>query len=243
MKMKKRFLGILLSFMMVLGLLPGMSLTAFAGENYNLYVGGTQVTSANAGNIDGNNKASYNAETKTLTLNGYSYSGNGYSFDYGSYASIYAGDLENLTIVLSGTNSITNTAGSCGYAIRTETDLTITGSGTLIAAATTGESCTGIYSSNGKVDISGITVTASGSDGISYGKSSTFKNSTVEATGHSRDGIYGSSGLLTIEGGKLTAKGESNGIDAMYGLWVQESAIVEADGGRNGITCSGTREL
>ena len=189
MKMKKRFFGVLLSLMMVLGLMPGMSLTAYAGENYNLYVGGTQVTRANAGNIDGNNKASYNAETKTLTLNGYSYSGNGYSVYGDYYASIYAGDdLEDLTIVLSGTNSITNTAGRYGYAIRTETDLTITGSGTLIAA-TTGESCTGIYSSNGKVDISGITVTASGSDGISYGKSSTFKNSTVEATGHSRDGI------------------------------------------------------
>ena len=30
MKMKKRFLGILLSLVMVLGLMPGMSLTAYA---------------------------------------------------------------------------------------------------------------------------------------------------------------------------------------------------------------------
>ena len=40
MKMKKRFLSILLSLVMVLGLMPGMSLTALAEVNCNLWVGG-----------------------------------------------------------------------------------------------------------------------------------------------------------------------------------------------------------
>ena len=60
MKTKKRFLSILLTLALVLGLMTGTSLTAYAEPiSYDLWVGGTQVTSANAGNIDGNNKASY----------------------------------------------------------------------------------------------------------------------------------------------------------------------------------------
>lgn len=46
---------------------------------YPLWVGGTQVTSANASNIDGNNKASYDVTSNTLRLDGYTYSGDGYS--------------------------------------------------------------------------------------------------------------------------------------------------------------------
>ncbi|MBR4720446.1 MAG: zinc ribbon domain-containing protein, partial [Clostridia bacterium] len=42
---------------------------------YPLWLGGVQVTNKNASNIDGNNKASYDAETNTLTLNGYTNSG------------------------------------------------------------------------------------------------------------------------------------------------------------------------
>ena len=37
MKTKKRFLGILLSLVMVLGLVPGMSLTAYAATGYSPY--------------------------------------------------------------------------------------------------------------------------------------------------------------------------------------------------------------
>ena len=42
-----------------------------AATEYPLWVGGVQVTSANASDIFNDGKASYNAETKTLTLNGY----------------------------------------------------------------------------------------------------------------------------------------------------------------------------
>ena len=38
MKMKKRFLSILLSLVMVLGLMPGMSLTAYADAAYGTYL-------------------------------------------------------------------------------------------------------------------------------------------------------------------------------------------------------------
>ena len=69
MKTKKTYLGIMLTLALMLGLMVAMSSTALA-ESYNLWVGGVQVTSENAGNIDGYHKASYNADTKTLTLNG-----------------------------------------------------------------------------------------------------------------------------------------------------------------------------
>ena len=40
---------------MVVGMMSGMTLTAYAEDiSYNLWVGGTQVTNANASNIDGN---------------------------------------------------------------------------------------------------------------------------------------------------------------------------------------------
>ena len=43
----------------------------FAEVKYPLWIGGVQVTSGNASNIDGDNKASYDDSTHTLTLNGY----------------------------------------------------------------------------------------------------------------------------------------------------------------------------
>ena len=46
----KRFLSILLTLAMVIGLMPGMSLTAYAA-NYDIWVGGTQVTSENCDDI------------------------------------------------------------------------------------------------------------------------------------------------------------------------------------------------
>jgi hypothetical protein len=46
----------------------GIPVTIDEAEQYPLWVGGVQVTSENADNIDGAGKASYNDETKTLTV-------------------------------------------------------------------------------------------------------------------------------------------------------------------------------
>ena len=80
---KRKLLSFLLTLAMVLGLGPWISLTARAETTqYNVWVGGTRVTSENANDIPaavpGNKtggKASYNAETKTLSLDNYKYSG------------------------------------------------------------------------------------------------------------------------------------------------------------------------
>ena len=72
----RKLLSILISLMMVLGLIPGMSLTAYADgdTNYNLWVGIEQVTSANMGDVFHDGTVSFtpaNGDTPaTLTLNG-----------------------------------------------------------------------------------------------------------------------------------------------------------------------------
>ena len=73
---RKRLLSILLTLVLVLGLAPGMTLTAYADgvTNYDLWVGNTQVTSTNMGNVLGDGTVSFapaNGDTPaTLTLDG-----------------------------------------------------------------------------------------------------------------------------------------------------------------------------
>ncbi|MBQ3427319.1 MAG: S-layer homology domain-containing protein [Clostridia bacterium] len=50
-KKTKRLFSVLLVLAMCFTLLPSMTLTAFADESYDLWVGGVQVTSSNAGNV------------------------------------------------------------------------------------------------------------------------------------------------------------------------------------------------
>ena len=53
--MKKRLLGILLSFALMMVMMPvlGVSQTAYADDTYNLWVGGTEVTSKKRQGQDG----------------------------------------------------------------------------------------------------------------------------------------------------------------------------------------------
>ena len=64
MKTKKRFLSILLSLALVLGLMPGMGLTAYAEDAPTLW----------NSNLSGTGWA-WDANTKTLTLSGVNWSG------------------------------------------------------------------------------------------------------------------------------------------------------------------------
>ena len=214
---------------------------------YGLYVGGKQVTNANASNIDGNNKMSYDDATKTLTLNNFSYSGsNGKSTPNFRNAYIYT--TENLNISLSGTNSIISTN---NYPIYTTADLSITGSGTLNASG-----YTAIISTGGKVNIEGVTVTATGDNSQGRGISSwnefsikngakvtatalyglycdssdlTIKESTVTAPGNVA-GIYCLSGDLTIDRSTVAASGSSKGIYCNDCIYIKEGSTVEASG-------------
>ncbi len=64
--MKKKLWTIFICLVMAVGLLPTV---AFATENYNLYVNGEQFTSDKLSIACGEGTASYDPNTKTLTLN------------------------------------------------------------------------------------------------------------------------------------------------------------------------------
>ena len=48
-------------------MIPGMSLTAYADTSYDLWVGGTQVTSANASDVFNDNKDTHIGSAATIT--------------------------------------------------------------------------------------------------------------------------------------------------------------------------------
>lgn len=67
-------------------------------EYYNIHVGGVPVTSANASNITGDGKVSFNNETNTLTLNGA-------NFNMTESVPFVQSSLESLTVVLASERS------------------------------------------------------------------------------------------------------------------------------------------
>lgn len=173
-----------------------------AATNYQVWIGGTQITSANCRS---NAKWTYDDKTKTLTLNGYTYSGAGHKGtikasdpeDDDEYynAAIYANQA--LNIVLKGTNSVTGTTVAdsdympVGVFLRR--NCTISGSGTLTATGggkSDGGISAGIYCYEGDVSILSGTVNANG--GYEYDTT----------------GIYSENNIL-IDGGTLNAKGGS----------------------------------
>ena len=52
---------------MVVGMIPGMSLTAYADTSYDLWVGGTRVTNANASDVFNDNKDTHIGSAATIT--------------------------------------------------------------------------------------------------------------------------------------------------------------------------------
>ena len=144
--MKRRLFSILLTLALCLGLMPLGAVEVHAAEEYSLWIGNARVTSENAADVFGDGKVSYDAESKTLRLNNYSYSGegiynmhNGDTYEYGAIFS----KLPSMTIVLNGNNMITHTGKTAtSSAIFSTGDITFTGSGNLTATA--GESTDGI---------------------------------------------------------------------------------------------------
>ncbi len=102
-KRGKKRLAAILSLCMMLTLLPAAALAA--GGEYNLVVAGVNVTSANADDILGDGKVSYNPDTKALTLNNA-------VLNSGIYRSfIKEGDDLTVNIIGENTINITSTYG------------------------------------------------------------------------------------------------------------------------------------
>jgi len=130
---------------------------------YDLWVAGTRVTGANASDVLGDGKVSYNAGTKTLTLNGVTLTSGGSDSQVwvdGSYSDrVYAplfSNIPGLTIQVTGENSLTSEGdpgvtpslgqgGSLSCGLFSLQDLTFTGSGTLIATGGSARTTYGIF--------------------------------------------------------------------------------------------------
>ena len=144
--MKKKLFAILLSIVMVAGLLPTV---AFAEENYNLYVNGEQFTSEKLSIACGEGTASYDPNTKTLTLNNAAITNGGKSDESPQYGIRVVGDTD-LTIKLSGTNSITLDNGGGIFADGSSDNYNIIGDGKL----TINVKWDALYTLNGNISIS-----------------------------------------------------------------------------------------
>lgn len=161
-----------------------------AAETYPLWVGETQVTSANLKGQGWSFAPAADGNPATLTLNGYSYTGSGHmetlqdydgEWDYYRHAPIFWNADSALVIELAGENSIVVTANSvsgasedsaaeeeeefhqyCG--IFCDGSLTVKGSGSLAAnAGGIEDGDAGIYA-KGDVNIEGGSVSATGYD-------------------------------------------------------------------------------
>ena len=144
--MKKKLLAFFICLVMVAGLLPTV---AFAAENYDLYVNGEQFTSEKLSIACGEGTASYDPNTKTLTLNNAAITNGGKSDESPKYGIRVVGDTD-LTIKLSGTNSITLDNGGGIFADGSSDNYNIIGDGKL----TINVKWDALYTLNGNISIS-----------------------------------------------------------------------------------------
>ena len=144
--MKKKLLALFICLVMVVGLLPTV---AFAAENYDLYVNGEQFTSEKLSITCGEGTASYDPNTKTLTLNNATITNGGKSDESPKYGIRVVGDTD-LTIKLSGTNSITLDNGGGIFADGSSDNYNIIGDGKL----TINVKWDALYTLNGNISIS-----------------------------------------------------------------------------------------
>ena len=214
----KRKIGVcFMALAMIVAMIPSWSVTANAASDYGLKVGGAEVTSDQTSG----DKWSYDPNTNTLTLNGYSYSKEGKgdgTFSGGIYST------SDLTIELIGNNSVNNTYShqynySCGIFVNGK--LTITGDGSLTTSGGSGSNGKGSYGiMAGGLTVNSGTIIAIGKTAKeSYGigtigqsKNIIVNGGTITATG-AVSTVYGSCGIqcsgnFTMTGGRVTAKSE-----------------------------------
>ena len=184
---------------------------------YPLWVGSTQVTSANAANILGDGTARFESSASGGTL----YLSNARITEAIEYsgtdtAGIYSGEGFDLTISLAGSNRVESAEStSDNFCVYARSNLAITGEGTLVAEMT-GENGWGIGAYD-NLRIDGATVTVSAGDtGLSFRNTLAISNATVTATGTSSYGIYcsGTNGRIDIADSVVTATGGTKGLYA-----------------------------
>lgn len=190
--MNKKALSVLVILTMLLIMLPVYGMAVGDPVEYDIWVGGTRITSANVGTLPAG--VSYEHGTATLTL-----SDANITTTMASPISIASGATVNITLI--GTNILTtNGENFAGLNVPEGATVTISGSGSLTAFG--GKQAAGIGGNYGEaggtINISGGTIKANGGDPGSGGEAS---------------GSYGIAGNnITISAGTVIAKGYDKGI-------------------------------
>ena len=201
--------------------------------SYPLWIGDTQVTSANTSDVFHNGTVSYDQTTNTLTLNSYNYSGSGYNG-----AGIYYDGDANLHLVLSGTNSVmcngTADLGGDGLwsygLLSNQSSISISGTGTLAVTGGMVQNnnsavCSfGIFSYDSLTIGGSVSITATG--GVARNSNSALADSIGIFAGE--DLIVKDSATLIATGGE--AASSSHGIES-GNLTIRDGATIVAKGG------------
>ena len=214
-------------------------------EKYNLWVGSTQITSANAADVFGDGKVKYNDETKTLTLNNFNFEGAGYNYsdsDYYGAVIYYYNEKNEITLELIGTNTIKETYGSISSnALRFTGSLKITGSGTLnaISCDASGNTSGIVVKGNLTIpeDFTGVINATSGNGagsafayGISCGGVFDISGGTINAASGTGKRTYGiECENMIVNGGTVNATGgDTTGMSSAltYGIMTKMSFII-----------------
>ena len=200
-------------------------------DSYNVWVGGTEVTSDNLSG-DG---WTYDASSHTLTLTNATITGSTATSGSEQYAAIYASD--DLVINVTGTCNVTGPNNKDNsYGIYVGGSLTINGRGKLTAKggkATNGSSygviATGNVTVNGTLTSTGGEATSGSSSGVFSSSKNVTVNGTLTATGGTAtNGSYGvfSYHTLTVNG-TLNATGGTRAVGGNItrgeGVTLQES--------------------
>ena len=253
--------ALLLAVALVFGLMPGISLTAYADPvDYPLWVVGQQVTSEYLSGTGWE----FTPGTNTLTLNNASIDAGPNTSGIKYYKETRG---EPLNIILNGDNTISGNSLTNGIYGDYLGSFTFSGNGTLnttgkssgigsvfgnvtinsgtIHASGTGNNSGGIYT-NGNVTINGGNVETTGANyGIQtkYGVSITGGTVTAEAKSNISNDIYaiydGGGTSISITGGTVTAKGTSSSNNA-YGLFMGSSGSITIGSGITSLTITGT---
>lgn len=227
-------------------------------EASRVYVGGVPVTADNADDVFGDGKVSYDAETGTLTLNGWTYEGEGYQYD--SYTDDESGITEyysaaiysegSITVKLEGSNMLNNTFNDSskdhyGDGVVAENSITFIGDGSLSIFGSYAIDADEDVTIDGSIINMETTNTAVGA----VAGDVTIKNNAAITINAAGDGIF-AGGCVTITDSTVTIEAEVDGIYAYdgsvvidstktcisdYGPWLDGTKVTVNAGGDYGI--------
>ena len=228
--LKVRLLSLLLSAAMVLMFLPA---SAFAADDEQVRVGDTWLGSAMRSVTCGEGTATYDPDTKTLTLTKATI-----NHDYN--AAIW-NTVEGLTIELVGENSINSgeqtgilSQEGCGL-------LTLTGEGSLNITVTGGNA---IFVNTGSLLIKDTTVTvssgASDACAVTADYDIEISGSTLESAIANGNAIF-ARGDLKIENSNVTTSNDNKNDDGYPAIWCKGDITI--NGGQLKSTCKGGTAL